>query len=216
MYDIKGVVKTNVIEVNAVVTSEEVSFSAIILLTTTVINCNVTTPDYYLIPEEIENRISALEEFEQEFDLAFPDATETIKGKVALYSSLGNNTDGTITQKAAKDNLELKVEKVSGYSLTKNDLTNALKGFYDGAVSWISENGTNLVNHLSNTSNPHGITKAQIGLGNVPNTDFTDEIESKVDKIEDHELVSVSHLLHQARMDIRNFNFHMETSLQNQ
>ena len=28
-------------------------------------------------------------------------------------------------------------------------------------------------NHLNNTSNPHGVTKAQVGLGNVPNTDAT-------------------------------------------
>jgi hypothetical protein len=28
---------------------------------------------------------------------------------------------------------------------------------------------TNLVNHVGNTSNPHGVTAAQVGLGNVPN-----------------------------------------------
>jgi hypothetical protein len=34
-------------------------------------------------------------------------------------------------------------------------LTTALKGAYDGAVSWISTNGTNILNHISSTSNPH-------------------------------------------------------------
>lgn len=45
-----------------------------------------------------------------------------------------------------------------------------MKSAYDSAVSWISTNGTNVLNHLSNTSNPHSVTKAQVGLGNVDNT----------------------------------------------
>jgi hypothetical protein len=32
---------------------------------------------------------------------------------------------------------------------------------------------SNSVSHIANTSNPHGVTKAQVGLSNVPNTDFT-------------------------------------------
>jgi hypothetical protein len=39
------------------------------------------------------------------------------------------------------------------------------------------------------------------------------EINNKVDAVEDFELVSVSHLIHQSRMDIMNFNFHMRSSL---
>lgn len=56
-------------------------------------------------------------------------------------------------------------------------LTDALKSAYNQAVttanscaSWISSNGTNLLNHLSNTSNPHSVTASQVGLGNVNNT----------------------------------------------
>ncbi len=48
--------------------------------------------------------------------------------------------------------------------------TTSLKSTYDSAAAWISTNGTNIVNHLSNTSNPHNVTKAQVGLGNVDNT----------------------------------------------
>lgn len=40
--------------------------------------------------------------------------------------------------------------------------TTALKTAYDSAVSWISTNGTNLLNHLSNTSNPHSTTATQV------------------------------------------------------
>lgn len=51
--------------------------------------------------------------------------------------------------------------------------TTSLKTAYDSAVIWISTNGANLINHLSNTSNPHSVTKTQVGLGNVINTDTT-------------------------------------------
>ena len=34
----------------------------------------------------------------------------------------------------------------------------------------------NLINHMANKSNPHGVTKSQIGLGNVPNVSTNDQI----------------------------------------
>ena len=35
---------------------------------------------------------------------------------------------------------------------------------------------SNSVSHIANTSNPHIVTKAQVGLSNVPNTDFTADV----------------------------------------
>jgi hypothetical protein len=52
-----------------------------------------------------------------------------------------------------------KVDKVQGYGLTENDLTNFLKGEYDIAYT-----------HSKTTGNPHGATKSDIGLGDVDNT----------------------------------------------
>lgn len=37
----------------------------------------------------------------------------------------------------------------------------------------VSDNLTTLNNHIANTLNPHAVTKAQVGLGNVPNVDAT-------------------------------------------
>jgi len=48
--------------------------------------------------------------------------------------------------------------------------TTALKTTYDDAVSWITTNGTNILNHIASTSNPHSVTKSQVGLSNVDNT----------------------------------------------
>ena len=48
--------------------------------------------------------------------------------------------------------------------------TTALKTAYDSSVTWITTNGTNILNHLASTSNPHNVTKNQVGLSNVDNT----------------------------------------------
>ncbi len=42
-------------------------------------------------------------------------------------------------------------------------LTDVLKTAYDAAVTWISTNGANILNHISSTSNPHSTTAAQVG-----------------------------------------------------
>lgn len=78
-----------------------------------------------------------------------------------------------------------KVDKVTGKGLSENDFTTTLKNkldamtatftttlktSYDSVVTWISANGTNVLNHLANISNPHSVTKTQVGLGNVDNT----------------------------------------------
>jgi len=57
----------------------------------------------------------------------------------------------------------LKVDKITGYSLTKNDLTNALKTAYDSVVTWVLTNGTALISHLTNYLNPHNVTASQVG-----------------------------------------------------
>ena len=58
---------------------------------------------------------------------------------------------------------------------TEESFTTALKNAYNNAVSWITTNGTNLINHLSNTSNPHNVTKSQVGLDSVDNTSDADK-----------------------------------------
>jgi len=42
---------------------------------------------------------------------------------------------------------------------------------------------SNSVSHIANTSNPHSVTKAQVGLSNVPNTDFTAAVATNTAKI---------------------------------
>jgi hypothetical protein len=55
---------------------------------------------------------------------------------------------------------------------TKNKISGLKQSDISGLESAISSkaNSSDLSGHTSNTSNPHGVTKAQVGLGNVDNT----------------------------------------------
>ncbi len=75
--------------------------------------------------------------------------------------------------------LDTKVDKVSGKSLvldTEIDKLSLLpsKTDLDTAVSEAKKSGdiaqSNLTTHINNTSNPHSVTKSQLGLGDVDNT----------------------------------------------
>lgn len=46
---------------------------------------------------------------------------------------------------------------------------------WDNAFSWVDTNGANVVSHLTDTTNPHSVTKTQVGLGNVDNTSDLDK-----------------------------------------
>lgn len=91
------------------------------------------------------------------------DATTTTKGIIKLAGDLSGTAD--------LPTVPNKVDKVTGYSLTKNDLTDLLKAAYDSAVTWISTNGAILISHLTNYSNPHQTTAAQIGAYTTTQTD---------------------------------------------
>ena len=101
------------------------------------------------------------------------------------------------------NSINTKVDKVVGYVLSKNDLTDILKTSYDSTVSWITTNGANLINHLTNTNNPHSVTKTQVGLGNVDNTSDVDKplstasitaLSSKVDVVAGERLINASEI----------------------
>ena len=51
-----------------------------------------------------------------------------------------------------------------------------------GAVTGLAE-ASDLTAHTGNTSNPHSVTKAQVGLSNVPDTDFTADVAANTAKI---------------------------------
>lgn len=50
-----------------------------------------------------------------------------------------------------------------------------LESNYDDFTEFQNNISSNLNSHISNKSNPHGVTKSQVGLGNVNNTSDTDK-----------------------------------------
>ena len=106
------------------------------------------------------------------FNIDFTTESVTVEAVNAL--TFGQNTAGgaavwggitgtLANQTDLQQALDLKVDKVAGKGLSTNDLTNLLKAAYDSAVTWITTNGAALIAHLSNTSNPHNTTAAQVG-----------------------------------------------------
>ena len=75
----------------------------------------------------------------------------------------------TAYESNANTNAYTDAEKSKLASITEI-FTTALKNAYDNSVTWISTNGTNILNHVSSTLNPHNVNASQVGLGNVDNT----------------------------------------------
>ena len=84
---------------------------------------------------------------EASYDLA---NSETV-GVMKLFGSTGSATDGTMTQAAITNALSAEVSSLAGIISSK-------------------ANTSDLTSHTGNKSNPHAVTKTQVGLGNVDNT----------------------------------------------
>ena len=96
--------------------------------------------------------------------------TVTREGNRAIVTISGSGGGGSVDSvNGQTGDVVLDADDINE-TATRGWLTSTLKAVYDAAVTWISTNGTNLINHLSNTSNPHNTTKSQVGLGNVDNT----------------------------------------------
>ena len=120
------------------------------------------------------NLVSAINEVDLHSDSTSSDLANEIARATGVEGSLSNLTTDT------KTNLVSAINEVDLHSDT---------------------NSTNLSNHIGNTSNPHSVTKAQIGLGNVDNTSDLDKpistatqeaIDGKQDKILAGDNISIS------------------------
>ena len=103
----------------------------------------------------------AVNESRQAFDI--PAATQTVAGVMTAADK--KNLDSTVTGLA---------NEITNRTNAINSLRTELKTYIDEVVGNTDTDLTALetkVNqHIANKSNPHGVTKAQVGLGNVDNT----------------------------------------------
>ena len=130
-------------------------------------------------------------------------ASEQESKLATQVSSLNQNLNTEIGRATAAEEAlrTTKVDKVTGKSLVSDVQITKLTNLSDQAtitsnIADAKKAGTDAqasINlHTSNTSNPHGVTKAQVGLGNVDNTSDLSKpistatqsaLDGKVDKI---------------------------------
>jgi len=111
----------------------------------------------------------------------------------AVVATNGDYNAGQITETGSKvfvtpsEKTAIAHANRSTLDLITEAFTTALKTAYDSAVTWIvtngdnvisaytwvTTNGANVLNHIASTSNPHNVTKSQVGLSDVQNVDTT-------------------------------------------
>ena len=121
---------------------------------------------FYAIPDSYKTRIT--------------NAESAINALKAIYS-FDTISDGASTVQATASAKTIKFTGAGGVAVTvsangvkvdgitlKNAIASAKK-VGDDALAATTENRTIINAHIGNTDNPHGVTKAQVGLGNVEN-----------------------------------------------
>lgn len=101
-------------------------------------------------------------------DVNIPAATKTAAG--VMTASDKTNLDNTVQGLA---------NEITDRTNAINSLRTELKTYIDNQISDTGSDVTALEtkvnNHIANKSNPHGVTKSQVGLGNVNNTSDADK-----------------------------------------
>lgn len=115
----------------------------------------------YWWTERKEDGSFQVNETQHTFDI--PAATQTVAGVMTAADK--KNLDSTVTGLA---------NEITNRTNAINSLRTELKTYVDGLIA---DNGSDITaletkvnQHIANKSNPHTVTKAQVGLGNVNNT----------------------------------------------
>ena len=127
-------------------------------------------------------------------------------------------TGGAYTELAKKQNVIDNQNKLD--SDLVDDTNQTHKFATSEQLSQIATNESNIASHTSNTSNPHSVTKAQVGLGNVDNTSDADKpvstaqqtaLDLKADKSTTYTKTQTDDLL-DTKTDKTTFNAHVENT----
>lgn len=113
----------------------------------------------YWWTERKEDGSFQVNETQHTFDI--PAATQTVAGVMTAADK--KNLDNTVTGLA---------NEITNRTNAINSLRTELKTYIDKAVgnTDLTALETKVNQHIANKSNPHGVTKAQVGLGNANNT----------------------------------------------
>ena len=139
-----------------------------------------------ILNDKIENNISNIEELSLDFnsstingkfikdnpvltaaDVGALPSTTVIPEGVKLYTELGQNTDGAVTQKTVTDELNNKVDIVEGKELSTNDFTNEDKSKLESLSNY---DDTELANRVTqNETNIRNLQTSKADKTEIPN-----------------------------------------------
>ena len=149
---------------------------------------NTGTDDFrYITPKKLKPIRDALEQAISDEEArakgvegSLSNLTTDAKGNlVSAINEVDSHTDGTASDLAdeitrattaegiLQDNIDAEVTRATGVEGTLQTNITAEETRAKGIESGLR---TDLDNHIANTSNPHNVTKSQVGLGNVDNT----------------------------------------------
>lgn len=111
--------------------------------------------------KELQEKLAAnLKELAFKDKVGNGDITDVAAGKVTQDSTHRMITD---------------IERINWNDANSKKHTHGNKSTVDKLTETLLTNWTAAYTHVSNKSNPHGVTKAQVGLGNVPNAATNDQ-----------------------------------------
>ena len=116
---------------------------------------------------DIRTTLAAVKE---DVDTFFKDATISTEAKDTLKEIQDYITSDVSAAAEMTASINNKVDKISGKGLSTNDLTDTLKSNYDTAYS-----------HVSNKSNPHGVTLSTLGVSaTATELNYVDGVTSNI------------------------------------
>lgn len=141
---------------------------------------SVVSSNYETLDDKIDSVNGALSDSITALDSIVSENYNTLDDKIdSINSALSDSISGLDTKYtsitgALSDSITALDNKYDTITNNLSDSITALDDKYDSITSGLGDEIDNvegaLNTHTSNTSNPHNVTKAQVGLGNVDNT----------------------------------------------
>jgi hypothetical protein len=121
--------------------------------------------------------------------------------RISDHAARLNNPHGVTKSQVSLGN----VENLSSIDLFSSTASSTYRAeIISDVEDLIDENKVSLGNHASATNNPHGVTKAQVSLGNVPNIDVKALLDSHLSEDNPHDIdISFFDVYTKAQTDAR-------------
>jgi hypothetical protein len=113
-------------------------------------------------------------------DIGLSNVTNDAQLKVTQLESTITNDDTKIPTSGAVVDYTSRFGNMfkSTYDTNNNGIVDKAESVDDGVNSTSAAHIKDSYTHISDVTNPHNITKTQVGLSNVPNTDFTSDVNA--------------------------------------